>query len=132
MEDWMAKTEDDRTRHIEGATGLSADHAAMANLDPLFQASNRLIEGWMAVGSELLEFSKSRLDRNLEMSRAMAQTTSLNEAMDVQAKYTRSAMQDYLSECNKLADLGTRSFLDSFSTLQHRGREMTERAEAAE
>jgi hypothetical protein len=128
----MAKTEDNRARHIEGAAGYNAEHAAMPHFDPLFQAGNRLIEGWMAVGNELFEFSKSRLDRSLEMSRAMAQSTSLNEAMDVQAKYTRSAMQDYLSEANKLADLGTRSFLDSFSTLQHQGREMTERAEAAE
>lgn len=128
----MAKMEDNRTRHIESAAGYNAGQAAMPHLDPLFQAGNRLIEGWMAVGNELLEFGKTRLDRSLEMSRAMAQTTSLNEAMDVQAKFTRSAMQDYLSEANKLADLGTRSFLDSFSTLQHKGSEMANRAEAAE
>ncbi len=128
----MAKTEDNRARHIEGVAGYGVGQAAIPHLDPLFQAGNRLIEGWMAVGSELLEFGKSRIDRSLEMSRAMAQTTSLNEAMDVQAKYTRSAVQDYLSEANKLADLGTRSFLDSFTTLQHQGREMADRAEAAE
>jgi hypothetical protein len=117
---------------MEAAAGYDAARAAMPHLDPLFQAGNRLFESWMAVGNELLEFGKSRFDRNIEMSRAMAQTTSLNEAIDVQAKYTRSAMQDYLSEANKLADLGTRSFLDSFSTLQHQGREMHDRAEAAE
>src|SRR5258708_522821 len=117
----MSKTEDTRTKHSEDATGNGA--ASVPNLEPLFQVSNRLIEGWMAVSNELLEFGKNRLDRSLEMSRAMAQTTSLNEAMDVQAKFTRSAMQDYLSEANKLADLGTRSFLDTFSTAQHKGRE---------
>ena len=127
----MAKTEDSRTKHVEDATARAA--AAVTNLDPLFQASNRLIEAWMAVGNELLEFGKARIDRSLEMSRALAQTTSLDEAIDVQAKYTRSTMQDYFSEANKLADLGTRSLLDSFSTLQHhKGHEMAERAEAAE
>jgi hypothetical protein len=66
------------------------------------------------------------------MSRAMAQTTSLNEAMDVQAKFTSSAMQDYFSEANKLADLGARSLRDSLSTLPRLERATTERAETAE
>jgi phasin family protein len=130
----MAKTEDNRNKRLDEA-GEHGGHPATAgvpHLEPLLQVSNRLFEGWMAVGNELLEFGKSRLDRSLEMSRAMAQTTSLNEAIDVQAKFTRSAMQDYLSEANKLADLGTRSLIDSFSTLQRQGGETAQRAEAAE
>lgn len=130
----MAKTEDNRNKRLEEA-GEHGGHFAAAgvpHLEPLLQVSNRLFEGWMAVGNELLEFGKSRLDRSLEMSRAMAQTTSLNEAIDVQAKFTRSAMQDYLSEANKLADLSTRSLIDSFSTLQRQSGETTQRAEAAE
>jgi phasin family protein len=130
----MAKTEDNRNKRFEeaGEHGGHLAAAAMPHLEPLFQVSNRLLEGWMAVSNELLEFSRSRLDRSLEMSRAMAQTTSLNEAMDVQAKFTRSAMQDYLSEANKLADLSTRSLIDSFSTLQRQSGETAQRAEAAE
>ena len=123
----MAKTD---TKHIGDATRHAA--SAVTTLDPLFQASNRLIEAWMAVGNELLEFGKSRIDRSLEMSRALAQTTSLDEAIDVQAKFTRSTMQDYFSEANKLADLGTRSLLESISPLQNKVHEMAERAEAAE
>jgi len=106
--------------------------AAMPDLDPLIRASNRLLEGWMAVGTEILEFSKNRLDRGLEMSRAMAQSTSLNEAIDLQTKYTRSVVQDYFSEANKIADLSTRSVLDSLSRLQHQAEETARRAEAAE
>jgi hypothetical protein len=124
----MAKMDEGKTRRV----GERDAGAAMPNFDPLFQASNRLIETWAAVSNEILEFSKSRLDRGLEMGRAIAQSTSLNEAIDVQAKFTRSAVQDYLSEANKLADLGTRSLMDSFSTLQRTAHEPTERAEAAE
>jgi hypothetical protein len=127
----MAKSEEGKVRQIGmHATALST--AAIPSLDPLFQAGNRLIEGWMAVGSEMLEFSRTRIDRSLEMGRAMAQSTSLNEAIDVQATFTRSAVQDYLSEANKLADLGTRSLLDSFSTLRQPVRAAVEHQEAAE
>ena len=127
----MAKSEEGKIRQSgEHARALSS--AAIPDLDPLFQASNRLIEGWMAVGSEMLEFGRTRIDRGLEMGRAMAQSKSLNEAIDVQTTFTSSIVQDYLSEANKLADLGARSLLDRFSTLRQPIREPTERAEAAE
>src|ERR1700730_200618 len=127
----MAKMDDGKNRRdAERATGCGA--VGMPTFDPLFQASSRFVETWMAVSNEILEFSKSRLDRGLEMGRAIAQSTSLNEAIDVQAKFTRSTVQDYLSEANKLADLGTRSLMDSFSTLQRTAPEPANRAEAAE
>jgi hypothetical protein len=127
----MAKMDEGKTRR-PGDRDIGFGTAGMPNFDPLFQASNRFIETWMAVSNEILEFSKSRLDRGLEMGRAIAQSTSLNEAIDVQAKFTRSTVQDYLSEANKLADLGTRSLMDSFSTLQRTAPEPANRAEAAE
>jgi len=93
------------------------------SLDPLFQASNRLLEGWMAVSSEMLEFGRNRFDRGLEMSKAMAQSTSFNEAIDLQATYTRSIVNDFVSEAHKIVDLGARSLLDSFTTLQQQARD---------
>jgi hypothetical protein len=55
--------------------------------------------------------------------------------LEVQTKYARSIMQDYLSEANKIADLSTRSLLDSFSTLQQgrdkQTRDITPHGEAA-
>ena len=91
-----------------------------------------MLEAWLAVGNELMEFSKARFDRGIEMSRAMARSKTLNEAMDLHASFTRSAVADYLNEAGKLADLGTRSMLDSFSTLQRSTGETTRHAEAAE
>jgi phasin family protein len=106
--------------------------AVVPDLEPLFQAGNKLLEGWMAVGTELLEFSRSRLDQNIEMGKAIAQSGSINEAMDLQARFTRDAMQDYLTEANKLADLGTRSFFESFNTLQRPVQEGRQQMQAAE
>lgn len=130
----MAKVEEGKTRRTDEINVSGFGAAAMPSFDPLLQASNRFLETWMAVGNELLEFSKSRLDQSLEMSRAMAQSRSFNEAIEVQARFTRSTMEDYLSEANKLADLGTRSIFDSLSTLQRATSEAAEHqhAEAAE
>ena len=85
----------------------------------------------------MLEFGRNRFDRGLEMGKAIAQSTTLNEAIDLQASYTRSIVfRDYVSEAQKIADLGTRSLLDSMTTLRQQAgrqtREMVAHVTAAE
>jgi hypothetical protein len=120
----MAKLEEAKTkRTVATGTQEAVVGAALSSFDPIFQASNRLLEGWMAVSSEMLEFGKNRFDRGLEMSKAIVQSSSLNEALDLQATYTRSIVQDYVSEAQKIADLSARSVLDNFTTLQQQAGE---------
>jgi hypothetical protein len=116
----MAKLDEAKTRRTaeNGSQDAPFGAVALTTLDPIFRASNRLLEGWIAVSSEMLEFGKNRFDRGLEMSKAIAQSTSLHEAIDLQATYTRSVVQEYVTEAQKIADLGARSLLDSMTTLQ--------------
>ncbi len=113
----MAKTQAEEMRTKRGETQVTAaldPMQALQGIEPMFQVSNKWLESWMAVGSEILEFSRSRLDRNLEVGKAIARSSSIDEAMELHANYTRSTVRDYFSEASKLADLGTRAFLDSF------------------
>lgn len=86
-----------------------------ANLEPFFQAGTKALDAWRVVSEELLEFGKARLTRNLEMSRKVTQSASLDKAIEVQADFARAAMQDYIAETGKLAELGTRAMAESFS-----------------
>jgi hypothetical protein len=124
----MAKLESGKGGRKAG-TSMSE---AIPSFDPIVQASNTLLEGLMAVSTEILEFSKTRFDHSLEVSQAIARSTSINEAIDLQARYTREIMQDYFSEANKIVDLSTRSLLDSLSQLQHVAPSAPHHAEAAE
>ena len=124
----MAKSEDPKVAR----TGEIGAEAALPDLDPLIKAGNTLLAGWMAVGNEMLEFGKSRLDQNLEIGRAIAQSTSLSEAIDLQARYARTVMRDYANEASKIADLGTRSLLDSLTVWQRTSRSTAGRAAVPE
>ncbi len=112
----MAKAQAEEMRGKRSEMQISAifdPTNTLSPLEPMFQAGNKWLEGWMTVGSEILEFGRARLDRNLELSKAMARSGSIDEAMDLHVDYTRSIMRDYFSEASKLADLGTRAFLGS-------------------
>jgi hypothetical protein len=100
-------------RSAETAFGMDAAHLA-SNLEPFFLASSRLIENWRRASEELLEFGKVRLGRNLDTSRKVARSSSLEEALELQSEFARSMMQDYIAETGKLAEIGSRAISDSF------------------
>jgi hypothetical protein len=105
---------------------------ALGGLEPLLSASNKWFENWMAMGSEMLEFGRSRFDRNLETSRAIARSGSIDETMDLQADYARSMMRDYFAQASKLADLSARAMMESFWSWQPALRgEMAQQRKAA-
>ncbi|HYM03655.1 MAG TPA: phasin family protein [Stellaceae bacterium] len=102
--------------------------AVISSLEPVLHVSSKWLEHWVAVSSEILEFGRSRLDRNFEISKAIARSGSMDEAMDLHADYTRSALRDYFSEAGKLADLGTRAMLESLQTWRPAAREAEQQA----
>lgn len=104
---------------------------ALSGLEPLFTAGNKWLENWVAMGSEILEFSRARLDRNLEVSKAIVRSSSIDEAMDLQADYTRSMLRECFAEASKLADLGTRAMLDSLWAWQPAARGETPQRRSA-
>ncbi len=126
----MAKTQAAEMRVKRGEAQITAafdPSQALNGIEPIFQASNKWLETWMAVSSEILEFSRARLDRNLEIGKAIARSSSIDEAIELQADHARTTVREYFSEAGKIADLGTRALLDSFSVWQPAAREATRR-----
>jgi hypothetical protein len=89
-----------------------------ASLEQFFQAGTKILDSWKVVSEELLEFSKSRLNHSIESSRKVTESTSLDQAIEAQAEYCRSALQDYIAQSGKLAELGTRAMVESLSAWQ--------------
>lgn len=130
----MAKPQAEEMRVKRGDMMMASfdPSQALSGLEPLFNAGNKWLENWVAMGSEILEFSRARLDRNLEVSKAIVRSSSIDEAMDLQADYTRSTLREYFAEASKLADLGTRAMLDSLWAWQPAARgEAAQRRNAA-
>src|SRR5690348_8670189 len=131
MEIVMAKAQAEEMRTRRGETQVTATFdpsQTLSGLEPIFQVGNKWFENWMAVSSEILEFSRARLDRNLEVSKAIARSSSIDEAMGLHADHARSTVREYFTECGKLADLGARVMLESLMAWQPAAREATREA----
>ena len=70
---------------------------ALAGIEPLFHVSNKWFANWMAVGSEIVEFSRASFDRNLEVTKAIATSGSFGKAMELHADHARSTMHEYFT-----------------------------------
>jgi len=117
--------------NVTQLTALPIPSQALERMEPILDASGKVLEKWVTVGSELLEFSRTRINRSIEAGKAIARSNSLDEAIELQAEFTRSIMRDFLDEASKLADLGTQALLESMRTLQSGARENTEQRPAA-
>jgi hypothetical protein len=125
----MAKEKVELRSNVETA---ASGAAAVLQFEPFLTAGNKVFEAWTAVGTELIEFGMARVDRSIELGKAMAHSSSLNEAMDLQAKFAQSMVSDFLSEASKLADMSARPMIESFTALQKTTRSATSLASAAE
>jgi hypothetical protein len=116
----MANTTD--SRHgipVNGNNSLAGfNNVAVPNIEPILRAGNRLLETWMTVTTEILEMSRVRIDRSIEMSRAIAKSGSISEVIDIQTKFAQTMMQDYVASANKLAGLGVRGLTDGIDQLR--------------
>ncbi len=110
----------DRRRSAETPPGLDPTNLVAA-FEPFYEAGSKLLENWRVVNSEFLEFGKTRLSHNLEATQRVARSSTLEQAIEAQADFARSMMQDYIAEAGKLADLSTRAI---FSALQAERRQM--------
>jgi hypothetical protein len=132
----MAKTHVEDMRGKRGEMQISAmfdPSRALGGIEPLLQAGNKWFENWAAMSSELIEFGRARLDRNLEASKAIVRSGSLDEAIELQADFTRATLREYFAEAGKLADLSTRAMLESFRAWQPAARgDLTARGDTAE
>jgi hypothetical protein len=126
----MAKAKADETRAKRSEVSFDPVQA-INGIEPILQASNKWFENWAAVSSELLEFGRSRLDRNIEVGKAIARSNSFDEAIELQADYARSTVREYFSEAGKLADIGTRAVIDTVMVWQPAMREVGRRGGAA-
>jgi hypothetical protein len=104
---------------------------ALAGIEPLFHVSNKWFANWMAVGSEIVEFSRASFDRNLEVTKAIATSGSFGKAMELQADHARSTVHEYFTEAGKLVELSTRAVLDGLLAWQPATHRTIADAEAA-
>lgn len=100
----MGKT---KTNTPEKEAGTDAMTAAMIALNPFATTA------WTDILTESTRFVSDRLQQDLEAQRAILACRTPDELMDVQAKFFKEAMTQYLDEATRLYEMMSKATEDT-------------------
>ena len=94
------------------------------NFEAVMKASTIVAQGYGAIGKHWMEFAKLALEQSVEATRAIAGSKNVKDAIEAQSAFARTAFDRYVSEANKISELGIKTATDAFEPLQKRADEV--------
>ena len=90
------------------------------NLDAVIASFTAATQGAEAINSNAVAFTKKSVEDTIEAAKSLAGVRSVQEAIELQTEYAKSAMDAYLAEITKAADLMAATFKDAWKPINDR------------
>ena len=90
------------------------------NLEAVVSSISAATRGAEALGAQAMSFGKSSMEQSAEAARALSAAKSVQEAVELQTNYARTALETYLSEMNRMSETVAASVKDSLAPLNER------------
>ncbi|MDH6267937.1 phasin family protein [Rhizobium sp. SG_E_25_P2] len=74
-------------------------------MDKMLKSYSATTKGFQAIASETTEYSKKSFESAVAHMQALMGVKSFEAAMEIQANYTKSALEGYVAEMTKLGDM---------------------------
>lgn len=120
----------------EGVEKTSATMAELSvqskqNLEALTASATAAQKGAEALSAQVVSYSKTSWENGVAAARTISQARSIQELMELQTNFAKSAMETYLSEVTKMTETLTGSVKDSFKPINERVTASVEKFQAA-
>ena len=101
------------------------------NLEAVVASATAATKGAEALGAQAMSFSKTMFDNQVAAARSLAGAKSVQEIVELQTAYAKSALETYMAEVAKMTDTVQSSVKDAFKPINERVTESVERLQAA-
>ena len=101
------------------------------NLEAVVASASAAQKGAEVLSQQALAYGKKSWEDGVSAAQSMAQARSVQELLELQTTYAKSAMEGYLSEVTKATDVFTAAVKDSFKPINERVTASVERFQAA-
>lgn len=108
--------------NVQRAMGAAAEFSAFGkgNFDALVASTTVTQKGVEAISARAVAYSKQALENHVAATRALLSSKSVQEAVEKQTEYARTAFDDYIAELNKMSDLMAGFTKDAMKPLNER------------
>lgn len=100
------------------------------NFEALIASATAATRGAESLGAQAVSYAKTAMEGQVEHVRALSSVRSIQEAMELQTTYAKSAMEAYVAEMNKAGETLQSAMKDSFKPLNTRATEAVETMQA--
>ncbi len=101
------------------------------NLEAVVASVTAATKGAEALGAQAIAFSKKSVEDQVAASKALAGAKSVQEAVELQTSFAKSALEAYLAGVNAMSETVTASVKDAFKPLNERATALVEKVQAA-
>lgn len=100
------------------------------NLEAIVASTTAATKGAEALGAQAMAFSKAIFDNQVTAARTLAGAKSVQEVVELQTSFAKSALETYMAEVGKMTDTVSSSVKDAMKPLNERMTETVERLQA--
>jgi phasin family protein len=104
---------------------------AKKNLDAVVESAAAAQKGTEALTKQAAAYSRKSWEDGIAAAQSLTQARSVQEMIELQTSFTKSAIELYVAEMNKAAEVMTASVKDSFKPINERVTASVEKFQAA-
>jgi phasin family protein len=101
------------------------------NLEAAVASVTAATKGAEALGAQAMAYSKKAMDEHVAAAKSLSGAKSVQEVVELQTAYAKSALEAYISEMNKASETVAASVKECFLPLNERMTAFVERFQAA-
>jgi phasin family protein len=101
------------------------------NLEAMVASATAATKGAESLGAQAMAFSKATIERQVEAAKALTSARSVQEAVELQTAFAKSAIETYMAELNRATETVSATVKESLRPLNERATAMMETFQAA-
>ncbi len=101
------------------------------NLEAVVESVTAATKGVETLGSHAMAYTKKAMESQVEQAKALSGARSMQEVVELQTTYAKTAMEAYISEMNKAAEVLSSVVKESFRPLNERATALAETMQSA-
>ena len=115
-------------KSLAGLNELNA--LSKRNLEAMVASMTAATKGAESVGSQAMNYSKRSMEDGVAAAKALATAKSMQEVVELQTAYAKTALETYLAEMNRMSETVATSVKDSLAPLNERVTAVMEKAQS--
>jgi len=100
------------------------------NLEAMVASATAATKGAEALGAQAMAFSKTVFDTQVSAAKSLAGAKSVQEVVELQTAFAKSALETYMAEFGKMTDTVSASVKDAMKPINERVTETVSRLQA--